>query len=143
MAKKKVDAKDGTDHSMLLAAGGSERRVFTQPLPVPLTPEEKDKACNELVELLGQRDAAEEAKKGAAAMHKEILDRLDGNIKDTTEMLRKGTRDDQVQCVEVLTKQNEIRVCRTDTGAEIEVRTVDESELQEALDLDADEKFDA
>lgn len=126
------------DYAHHMAEGGTEKKRFTESLPIPLKAHELLVQGTALAVKCGELSVAEAARRAAMAWHKEAIVGIKEHIKELSDAVNGGTIKGQVQCARVLCRDSSVRVFRLDTGAEIEVAQAQGSDLQESLDLTAD-----
>lgn len=108
------------------------RVLFERELPVPLTDEELKERGQELAEKMREVDQAEQAKKDAAAHHKQIVERLTAEASDMARVIRAGKVERSVKCYTEHDLEKEVaRVVRCDTGEVVETRTLSRDELND------------
>lgn len=111
-----------------------ESAPFNKNLPVELTDAEKAKKGKEAGKLQAKVDATRQKMNDATAGHKKDLKEMGGKLHVLLSELENGTEERPVPCVE---KRNfntkKATVVRTDTGAEVDHRTLSPEEMQRQM----------
>ena len=132
-AKPKIHDYPQTIRDVLIA-GGVEHRRYTDHLPTPMIPEELAEANHEFARQYRLREVALERRRADMAMHRDTLTGIDERMKELADACESGSRKIDVECLEILTTQNEILTFRVDTGVQVgEARAADAEERQEDL----------
>jgi len=111
---------------------------FQRMLPIELADKDRVELASKMAEALDTKDQAEAAKQEAAKRCKDIVDEQLAEVAKIRRWLRKGEREDMVDCETVVAlEENAKFVRRLDTGEEIpgSREALDTSDRQSELEL--------
>ncbi len=140
MSKKKNGANgahtvnNDCDLETALADGGKKVGPrYSDRLPVPIEGAELDSAATEFARLYRQRETTLEQRRDAMAGFRKTLDGIDEQMKPLADTVENHTRLADIECQDVLCRDNTVRVYRLDTGeATGEVKAADTFDFDEA-----------
>ena len=111
----------------------TEIRRFKDRLKVAVSNEEHATLSAEFARQYRLRETALEARRNDMAHPKEILTGIDQRMAELAESVEVHVKYEDVECVERLYGDNEVRIVRVDTGDVIETRVADPEDLQPEL----------
>jgi hypothetical protein len=112
----------------------TERRRYTQALPVTAKPDEIATMADQMANLQIEKGEVEKEKREHNAEFREKLAGLKDRLDELAKNVKAHTRTEEVECIEMLDEAtSEIRVMRVDTGEQIEFRQAKAEDLQETM----------
>lgn len=149
MAKAKKTAKangkgKGSAQRSLPSKGADgaervEKRRYHQDLPCLVDPEAQQAAGRQLADTFDEQAAIEEERRTVMAGFRSRLNHVKERAKELTAIVRQGTEQRSVACVDYLLPTNEIETVRQDTGKVANRRPARADELQLVLPETDDE----